>query len=94
VSAYDDPKFREWAADRKDRVLAALNRSGTIAALLTEPFTLERLDKPLILCVSAGTKCPEGLTRAAARIVEFDEPVDAPSNIERLKAAIDEVGLA
>lgn len=104
-SPYDDPKFRAWADERKTRVLSMLDNSACSMALLSPPFTLERLDvaqaleigaallldKPLILCVTAGTQCPDGLAKAAAAIVEMDEPVDAPSNRQRLQAAIREV---
>jgi len=102
MSAYDDPEFRAWAEDRKSRVLTMLDDSAVSMALLSPPFTLERLDvsqaleigaslllgKPLILCVSAGTECPPGLVKAADAIVEMDEPVDSPSNQERLRDAV------
>lgn len=102
---YDDPKFRAWADDRKRRVLTMLDDSAVSMALLSPPFTLDRLDvsqaleigaslllgKPLILCVSTGTQCPPGLVKAADAIVEMDEPIDTASNVGRLQAAIDQV---
>lgn len=105
MSAYDDPRFRAWAEDRKARVLVHLDASAMNLAILSPPFTLDRLNvdqaleigaslllgKPLVLCVAAGTQCPPGLARAADEIVEMDEPVDSPSNMSRLQAAIKRV---
>lgn len=101
----DDPAFSAWAKDRKEKVLTMLDDSAVAMAVLSPPFTLERLDvqqaleigaslllgKPLILCVSAGAQCPPGLAKAANRIVEIDEPINAPSNARRLKEAVQEV---
>src|SRR5690348_10375867 len=105
MSAYDDPRFRAWAEDRKAKVLTMLDNSACSMAILSPPFTLERLDvqqaleigaalllgKPLILGVAAGAQCPPGLAKAADAIVEMDEPVQSPSNQRRLTAAMREV---
>lgn len=104
-SPYDDPKFRAWADDRKDTVLTMLDDSAVSMAVLSPPFTLERLDvsqaleigasllldKPLILLVEAGTECPHGLAKAADRIVEIDRPLGSPSNARRIQQAISEL---
>lgn len=105
MSSYDTPEFRAWAEDRKSRVLTMLDNSAMSLAILSPPFTLERLDvsqaleigaslllgKPLILCVTAGTVCPPGLVAAATAIVEMDEPVDSPSNQRRLQQVLADV---
>ncbi len=105
TSPYDDPAFRAWAQDRKDTVLAMLDSSSTTAAILSPPFTLDRLDvaqaleigaallldKPLILVVEAGVACPSGLAAAAAQIVEMDQPLNLSSIARRVKEAMDRV---
>ena len=97
-------EVKEWSA-RVERDLIPMVRDSAVTMALvseTEPDVKQAVElgmmlllgKPLIVAVETGSKVPDGLARAADRIIEVDLRNDRLGSARRVSNAIEELRAA